>query len=62
MITVVKNENSAFQPTYARILDWGNSIGLILLITTFLLYAFGVTQPLIPLDELPNYWTLSLSE
>jgi len=62
MENITDNENSAFQNSYARILDWGNGIGLVLLIVTFLLYVFGITQPLIPLEELPDYWGLNLSQ
>ncbi|MBK6854019.1 MAG: hypothetical protein IPG93_21155 [Burkholderiales bacterium] len=47
---------------YAQLLDWGNRIGLLVLIATFAAYAFGVVTPLVPLEQLPTLWTLPTPE
>jgi hypothetical protein len=58
----IEFKNSTFQNSYATILDWGNSAGLIILMIAFFIYVFGLTTPLIPLENLPDYWNLSLSQ
>jgi hypothetical protein len=62
----VQPAHSATQPAeqlhYARLLDWGNRIGLLVLIATFVAYAFGVVTPHVPLDKLPTLWTLPTHE
>ena len=47
---------------YARVLDIGARVGLVLLIVSFALYVSGVVPPLVPLEELPRYWSLSARE
>jgi hypothetical protein len=37
-------------------------LGLGLLLVTFALYLTGILQPGVPIEELPNYWTLSAHE
>jgi ABC-type Na+ efflux pump permease subunit len=50
------------QLRYAKVLGVGVQIGFVMLVISFLLYVFGVLQPLVPLDQLPKYWGLSASE
>lgn len=50
------------QLLYARILAWGTYIGLVILVVTFTLYILGTLTPSLPIQELPNYWTLSAHE
>jgi hypothetical protein len=50
------------QLLYAKILDVGMNIGLVLLLVTFALYASNLVKPAVPLDELPRYWSLSAHE
>ena len=50
------------QLLYARILDKGMKIGLLILVVTFSLYVFGVLQPHVPVNDLPKYWSMSVSE
>lgn len=52
----------AEQLHYARLLDWGNRVGLVVLIATFVAYAFGLVSPQVPLDHLPTLWTLPTEE
>ncbi len=44
------------QIRYAEWLRWSGWFGLALLVGTFLLYAFGVLAPLIPVEELALVW------
>ena len=53
---------SAEELRYARVLGAGVLAGFVLLVLSFLLYVFGVLQPLIPVDQLPKYWGLPVSE
>jgi hypothetical protein len=50
------------QMLYAAWLEKGMLIGLVLLVISFALYVFGVIKPVIPLDELANYWKLPVKE
>ena len=45
---------------YARWLDGSARIGVAVLAGAFLLYAFGVVEPHIPLQQLPELWSLPL--
>lgn len=47
------------QRVYAAWLDKGWKLGFVLMVILFALYVLGVIQPHIPLDQLPNYWSLS---
>ena len=48
------------QRVYARWLDWTARIGVAVLAGAFLLYAFGIVEPHIPLARLPELWSLPL--
>jgi hypothetical protein len=50
------------QMLYAKWLEKGMLIGLALIVITFSLYVFGIIEPVIPLDELSNYWKLPVKE
>lgn len=50
------------QLAYARVLDLGMKLGLLLLVATFALYVSGVVTPHIPVEELPRYWSLPVKE
>lgn len=50
------------QVLYANILNKGMLIGLIGLVVTFVLYGAGILKPLIPLDQVQNYWVLPVHE
>ncbi|NTU42879.1 MAG: hypothetical protein HGA78_07460, partial [Nitrospirales bacterium] len=50
------------QISYAKILDLGMKAGLALLVVTFILYVSGIMTPHIPVEELPNYWGLSVKK
>jgi len=50
------------QLLYARILEKGMYLGLLILFITYALYVFGIMDPYIPLDKLSNYWSLSVHD
>ena len=47
---------------YAKVLSFGVKLGFVTLVVTFLLYVTGILEPLIPVDQLPKYWGLSVSD
>jgi hypothetical protein len=55
-------EASPEQLLYARILEIGMYIGLLVLFVTFGLYAFGIVDPYIPLDKISNYWSMNVND
>lgn len=61
-MAVIKKEATQEQVLYASILERGMLIGLALLFITFALYIFGIMEPVVPIDEVPNYWRLSVDE
>lgn len=50
------------QVRYAAILEKGMGLGLLILLITFTIYALGILKPYIPLDEISQYWSLSVHE
>ncbi len=50
------------QLLYARILEKGMMIGLVTLLVTFAIYAFGIMDPYIPLDKISQYWSLNVDD
>jgi hypothetical protein len=50
------------QLVYARWLDGGMKIGLLVLTATFALYMTGVLAPHIAVEELPQYWAMPVKD
>ena len=50
------------QLLYAKILEWGMYLGLLILFITFGLYTFGILDPYIPLDKISKYWSYNVHE
>jgi hypothetical protein len=50
------------QMSYARILEKGMMIGLLLLIITFIIYLTGIIPSYLPVEDLPQYWGVSVHE
>lgn len=46
------------QVTYANILSIGTYIGLATMVTTFFLYVGKILEPVIPIEQLPHFWTM----
>ncbi len=50
------------QLAYARLLDIGMRLGLLLLVLTFAVYLLGAAEPHIPFADLPKYWSLPVAK
>lgn len=50
------------QLVYARLLDVGMRLGLVLLVLTFAVYLLGAVEPHVPVADLPRYWSLPLAK
>jgi hypothetical protein len=57
MSSEAKNQDGqAEQLLYARVLEIGMYIGLVVLFITFALYVSGILAPAVPLDQVSAYW------
>ena len=59
---MAKHAATEEQKVYASLLDKGMKVGLVTVVVTFALYVFGVLAPVIPVEQLPNYWSLPVHE
>ena len=50
------------QILYAKILEWGMYVGLLILFITFGLYTIGIMDPYIPMDKISGYWNLNVHD
>jgi hypothetical protein len=50
------------QVLYANILNKGMMIGLLGLVVTFIIYGTGILKPLIPMEQIQQYWLLSVHD
>jgi hypothetical protein len=50
------------QLAYARLLDLGMKLGMLCLVITFGVYAMGLLRPVVPLEDLPKYWSLPVKQ
>lgn len=50
------------QILYASILEKGMFVGLLILLITFALYAFGIMKPYVPLDQVSQHWSMNVHE
>lgn len=50
------------QIRYASILEKGMYIGLLILLITFAIYAFGILKPFIPKDKISAYWIMNVHD
>ena len=48
------------QLAYAKLLDFGMKLGLLVIIITFIVYLSGILTPHIPVNDLPRYWGMSV--
>jgi hypothetical protein len=44
------------QTRYARWLDWGTRVGLMVLVASFAAYVLGLFEAHVPVDRLPDLW------
>jgi len=50
------------QLLYARILEKGMYLGLLILFITYALYVFGIMDPYIPLDKISDCWSMNVHD
>lgn len=50
------------QLAYAKILDAGMKLGLLLIIITFVTYLTGILTPHVPVNDLPKYWSMPVKQ
>jgi hypothetical protein len=50
------------QERYARLLDWGTRVGLLLLVGSFVAYVSGLLPGVVPVDRLPELWSLPVAQ
>jgi len=46
------------QLAYAKLLDAGMKLGLLILIVTFIVYLTGILAPHVPVNDLPKFWKM----
>lgn len=57
-----EREVSPEQLAYARWIDLGTRVGLAVVLLAFASYLAGVSDPLVPMAELPSVWSLPVGE
>ncbi len=55
-------EQPLAQLIYAKLLERGTRLGLALLVLSFAAYVLGWLAPLVPLEQLPQLWSLPLAD
>jgi len=50
------------QELYANLLAKGVYLGLVCLLVTFAIYVSGLIPPYIPLEDLPHYWSMPVTD
>jgi hypothetical protein len=50
------------QILYAKILEKGMYLGLLILFITYGLYVFGIMDPYIPMDKISSYWSMNVHD
>jgi hypothetical protein len=50
------------QILYAKVLEWGMYVGLLLLIITYVIYLTGIVKPYLPHADVPKYWSMPVSQ
>lgn len=50
------------QLEYAKLLDIGMKIGLLMLVISFAIYVLGIFTPHVPVGDLPKYWSMPVKD
>ncbi len=50
------------QLAYAKLLDIGMKIGLLMLVISFAIYVLGIFTPHVPVGDLPKYWSMPVKD
>ncbi len=66
-IAVVPPESSKVvlaeeQLAYAKLLNLGMRVGLLILVVSFLVYMLGIMPPHTPVGDLPRYWAMPVKQ
>ena len=57
-----KTKASEEQMAYARVLNVGMWLGLLILVITFIIYLSGVLPTFVPINDLPKYWGMRVHD
>ncbi|MBI5848830.1 MAG: hypothetical protein HZB31_12960 [Nitrospirae bacterium] len=57
-----KLKASEEQVAYAKLLDIGMKVGLLMLVISFIMYLLGIFTPHIPVNDLPKYWSMPVKD
>jgi len=57
-----RKKASEEQLAYANVLNIGMWLGLLIVVVTFIIYASGILQSFIPIEELPKYWSMKVTD
>ncbi|MBI5635134.1 MAG: hypothetical protein HZA15_16825 [Nitrospirae bacterium] len=50
------------QLAYAKLLDIGMKLGLLMLVISFTIYVLGILTPHVPVSDLPKYWSMPVKD
>ena len=50
------------QLAYAKLLDIGMKLGLLMLVISFTIYVLGIFTPHVPVGDLPKYWSMPVKD
>lgn len=50
------------QIAYAKLLDKGMKLGLLMLVISFTIYVSGIFTPHVPVNDLPTYWSMPVKD
>ena len=50
------------QLAYAKLLDMGMKLGLVMLVISFVIYVGGIFAPHVPVGDLPKYWSMPVKD
>jgi hypothetical protein len=50
------------QLAYAKLLDMGMKLGLLMLVISFSIYVLGIFTPHVPVSDLPKYWSMPVKD
>ena len=57
-----RDANDDAQEAYARWLDWGTKAALVVSLVTLSVYLSGLVAPWVPLEKLPELWSLPVAQ
>ena len=61
-MTDIQKEATQEQVLYAKILEKGMLVGLLMMFVTFALYVFGIMKPAMPGDQIASDWNMNVHD